>query len=277
VAYSVTLNFVALDPYFYGTDISPMLGTGMVKLSTEAPLYLVDPRRSLYKREPKLKVYPVTVVNLLGKYGDFENDADANGYADGWTQYRPSVASLSPTKTVIGSKSQYLLAQDIDLGRSLTGTASSFSVFTVNQAYFVSLWAYSTKPLHLTWVYSYRNPTQSFNLYGDKTPNQFNRHYGSLTPTNGNSPILFFYKADGEFSDFELWFDGAMVVNLTRMGVLPPPLKEYFNNVPSTWADLATASDITAIDGKKQSGNAWLNELLPYVNGVATLGYAWGM
>ena len=67
-----------------------------------------------------------------------------------------------------------------------------------------------------------------------------------------------------------------MVIDLTAMGTLPPPLKEYFNNVPSTWADLATSSDIEAIDGKKQSGNAWLNDLLPYVNGVGTLGYAWG-
>jgi len=73
------------------------------------------------------------------------------------------------------------------------------------------------------------------------------------------------------------WLDGAMLVNLTLMGVLPPPLKEYFNNVPSTWADLATSADIEAIDGKKQSGNAWLNDLLPYVNGVGTLGYAWGV
>ena len=44
--------------------------------------------------------------------------------------------------------------------------------------------------------------------------------------------------------------DNVIVVNLTHMGVLPPQLKEYFNNVPSTWADLATSSNITAIDGK---------------------------
>jgi len=235
---------------------------------------LITVPSQLPMQRAKLKVYPVTVVNLLGKYGDFENDADANGYADGWKQYRPSVASLSPTKTVIGSKSQYLLAQEIDLGRSLTGTISTFQVFTANQTYFVSIWAYSNKPLDVTRVYSY--PSQKFDLYGDKTPNRFNRHYGSLTPTDGNTAILFYYKADGEFSDFELWFDGAMVVNLTRMGVLPPPLKEYFNNAVSNWADLATNSNITAIDGKVQSGNAWLNELLPYVNGVATLGYSWG-
>jgi len=239
---------------------------------------LITVPSQLPMQRAKLKVYPVTVVNLLGKYGDFENDADANGYADGWTQYRPSVASLSSTKTVIGSKSQYLLAQDIDLGNSLTGTYSAFPVFTVNQAYFVSLWVYSTKPLYKAEGYSYKvDSVQRCTLYGDKTPNQFNRHYGSLIPTNGAGPILFFYKADNEYSDFELWLDGAMLVNLTHMGILPPPLKEYFNNVPSTWADLATASNITAIDGKVQSGNAWLNDLLPYVNGVGTLGYAWGV
>ena len=115
----------------------------------------------------------------------------------------------------------------------------------------------------------------NYSLEGSVVLNQFNKNYTTFTGIPGTLVII--YQTTDSSAKFETWLDGAMLVNLTRMGVLPPPLKEYFNNAVSNWADLATGSDITAIDGKKQSGNAWLNDLLPYVNGVGTLGYAWGV
>ena len=71
----------------------------------------------------------------------------------------------------------------------------------------------------------------------------------------------------------EINIDGAMVVDLTNMGNLPAPLRKFFNN-PSytTWASLATTSNITA-DGRTQTGEAWLSELLPFVDSVATVGW----
>ena len=275
VAYSVTLNFVALDPYFYGTDFSAYgnNASGMVKLSTEAPLYLVDPRRSLYKREPKLKVYPVTVVNLAGKYGDFENDADSNGWADGWSKNQPYMnGELASDKVVTGSKSQHIWVE---------ANAGSFVVFNsqvrgiTGNIYFVSFWAYFANQVFAPCIMIIGSPNRWYGLYGSLDTNKFNKQYGTLTAPNSN-PFMPHYKIADISQRFDMWVDGFLAVNLTRMGVLPPPLKEYFNNVPSTWADLATESNIAAIDGKVQSGNAWLNDLLPYVNGVGTLGYAWG-
>jgi hypothetical protein len=64
-----------------------------------------------------------------------------------------------------------------------------------------------------------------------------------------------------------------MVVDLTNMGDLPIPLRRFFNSSSyTTWASLATTSNITA-DGRTQTGEAWLNELLPFVDSVATVGW----
>ena len=238
---------------------------------------LITVPSQLPMQRAKLKVYPVTVVNLLGKYGDFENDADADGYADGWSrEYWYVNAELSTEKVVIGSKSQHLW---IEAGGDITkrGQIRYDYQFTQNNVYFVSVWMYSNSNLETYNIIMAGTPaSQRVVLQGNKTINQFNKHYTSFTVANTGTAFLFEYCTATPTVRFDFWLDGAMIVDLTRMGVLPPPLKEYFNNVPSTWADLATASNITAIDGKVQSGNAWLNELLPYVNGVATLGYAWG-
>ena len=246
----------------------------MIKLSTEAPLYLVDPRRSLYKREPKLKVYPVAVVNLLGKYGDFEVDSDSDGWADGWIENYPEMqGELATDKVVTGSKSQHMWESTT---RDLVINGPS-GIFKVGNTHFISFWGYySTGINDIVVAYSYW-PWQQTPIAGDRIANRWNKYYNytGITASNTGRIGIQFYRQTNNIQ-IDAWMDGCMVIDLTAMGTLPPPLKEYFNNVPSTWADLATSSNITAIDGKVQSGYAWLNDLLPYVNGVGTLGYAWG-
>ena len=62
-------------------------------------------------------------------------------------------------------------------------------------------------------------------------------------------------------------------MDLTNMGDLPVPLRRFFNNTSyTTWASLATTSNITA-GGRTQTGEAWLSELLPFVDSVATVGW----
>jgi len=125
----------------------------------------------------------------------------------------------------------------------------------------------------------YKGGTFSFFAF-DNTTNLQTKYFSfTLTGSSFKITLRPFGWFDARVLTFTAYtdFDDIIAVNLTEMGQLPPPLKEYFNNVPSTWADLATGSNITAIDGKVQSGNAWLNDLLPYVNGVGTLGYAWGV
>ncbi len=56
------------------------------------------------------------------------------------------------------------------------------------------------------------------------------------------------------------------------MGALPSGLQSYLG--VTNWADLATTNNIVASDGTTMTGEDWLNLLLPYVDSVATLGYA---
>jgi len=277
VAYSVTLNFVALDPYFYGSDFSAIgsNASGLLKLSTEAPLYLVDPRRSLYKREPKLKVYPVTVVNLLGKYGDFEVDSNSDGFADGWgiRSGWHAYSSLANDRVMFGNKSGHFWTL---AGANIMIFDGPGNIFKAGTTYFNSLWVWPVNTLVEAYFATTWSPeTDKRTLYGSYTAGRFNKLFSTTVPNYDGYVSLQFVTQSGTTAD--VYIDGVMSVNLTAMGTLPPPLKEYFNNVPSTWADLPSTSDITAIDGKKQSGDAWLDDLLPYVNGVGTLGYAWGV
>ena len=87
--------------------------------------------------------------------------------------------------------------------------------------------------------------------------------------------IFLILKADNTASypgtNEEINIDGVMVVDLTNMGNLPAPLKKFFNNSSyTTWASLATTSNIT-VGGRTQTGEAWLSELLPFVDSVATV------
>jgi len=110
----------------------------------------------------------------------------------------------------------------------------------------------------------------------------FTKMFGTLEVLSLHStPVLNFFiailKSDGTVSYVgsteEINIDGAMVVDLTNMGDLPVPLRRFFNNTSyTTWASLATTSNITA-GGRTQTGEAWLSELLPFVDSVATVGW----
>ena len=215
-------------------------------------------------------------MNLLGKYGDFETDSDSDGFADGWSKgYSYLNGELSSGKVVIGNKSQHTwVAPNAGTYNQIR---TLYNALQAGNKYFLSLWFYPSITPGYASAIAPGTPNESWGFEGSKTAGQFNKNYTSgISPYNTVLHIAYGLESPSS-QQFDIWIDGAMLVNLTEMGQLPPPLKEYFNNVPSTWADLATESDITAIDGKKQSGNAWLNDLLPYVNGVGTLGYAWGV
>jgi len=110
----------------------------------------------------------------------------------------------------------------------------------------------------------------------------YTKMFGTLEVLSLQStPILNYFiailKTDGTVSyagsTEEINIDGAMVVDLTNMGDLPIPLRRFFNSSSyTTWASLATTSNITA-DGRTQTGEAWLSELLPFVDSVATVGW----
>ncbi len=78
---------------------------------------------------PKLKIEPYTIVNLLGKYGNFEVDSDSNGLADGWVKDANSTASL--ITGVINSKTQKLYFDNTAGGATVTISIESSNFLAV--------------------------------------------------------------------------------------------------------------------------------------------------
>ena len=272
VAYQITMNFVALDPFFYGAAYTAA-GPNLVKIGTEAPLYLVNPRNAWLPRTPKLEIYPVTVVNLLGKYGDFETDSNSDGLADGWDKIDWGGVTTTPSLTtdrIFGSKAQKLNCS--------TTTGIDGGIFCIPMLYANNKYYFSTylKIAVLPTGY-FRLGLDDF-LVMDTQVGEWHRLSVIMSPTSDRTSnlycILHFTSSDGNPVVAEAIVDGTMLVNLTEMGQLPPPLKTYLG--VTNWADLATTSNITAVDGKVRKGREWLDELLPYVNSIGTLGYTWG-
>ena len=236
---------------------------------------LITVPSQLPMQRAKLKVYPVTVVNLLGKYGSFSVDSNGDGLADGWGHWGlgESIKNIMDgiqyvEWTIPSSRTTFL---SCPLGSNVQTNNYVFARRTIKTQ--------TSAPTHggLGALVLYREkPTYLF--YG-AIHADFTNQYTSAKMNDTYESVLLYLTQEfsgAQAGTYKMWIDNVIIVNLSTMGDLPQPLKEYFNNVPSTWADLATSSNITAIDGKVQSGNAWLNDLLPYVNGVGTLGYAWG-
>jgi len=272
------MNFVALDPFFYGAAYTAA-GPNLVKIGTEAPLYLVNPRNAWLPRTPKLEIYPVTVVNLLGKYGDFETDSNSDGLADGWTEHHDANAtptySLVTDNKVFGSKSQKVKCVTTSTDEVYVGVYASASVKAA-KVYYAATYA---KILTGAPANTHFRLTLDATSYADLTTvNAWTRVSCYFTvPADGTlSPTCDLYakSPDGNSVTAEAVTDGCMLINLTEMGQLRPPLQTYLG--VTNWADLATTSNIKAVDGKVRKGIQWLDEFLPYVNSIGTLGYTWG-
>jgi len=267
-AYEITFNFVAQDPYFYADEHNEA-GWGYIKVNADAPTYLMSPRKQFLRREPTIELYPVTVVNLLGKYGNFEIDSNGDGLADGWIWSQDKEWS---TDSLYGSHSQKIILTDSPAGcyRNITQQLNlNDIVFGVGYLK-VGGGANSRAELGfgaLAWEYIGSIPST--------TSTSWTKLYLSAKYVDDNYTGTIYFNNRGDVGDYTI-ADGLAVYNLTEMSKLPPPLKEFFNNQVSNWEDLATTSNIIATDGRTQTGEDWLAELLPYVDSCASLGFAWG-
>lgn len=245
-----------------------------------------------WRKEFSWKLEPYTVVNLLGKYGNFEVDSNGDGLADGWS------IQLSGNPTLVtsfdGSKAQKISFTNngsswiyirriitTDPNRILNRTfffrsyakTSYGGTATGNEAFPRSLYLVGRNNTN-TWI-------QLISLLFDW--NVWNCKYGTCTFTNPsitNLSIVGFYVGYPDNpvdSFFEAIVDKMMLVDLTAMGALPSGLQAFFSSAGITkWEELATTSNITGADGRTQTGEEWLDLLLPYVDSIATLGWKWG-
>jgi hypothetical protein len=271
-AYEITFRFVAQDPFFYGEDHDEV-GFNIVKVNANAPTYLISPRRKFLKREPSISIYPYTIINLLGRYGNFEVDSNGDGLADGWQKganidiYELNTNAIfgnysQKVGSTVGSGSQVIYCQVVGWYYAQDGEKLMFSLYAkvLDGSESIYLGIY-----HANW-----SPYVLKNVAGLST--SWQRVVKTFDITFDASIALI----QRDNYTFTHLYDGVMLVNLSKMGYLPPPLKEYFSNQVSKWEALATTSNITAIDGRTKTGEEWLNDLIPYVDSVKTVGYTWG-
>jgi len=231
------------------------------------------------------KLEPYTVVNLLGKYGNFETDSNGDGLADGWV-----VSDVTLKELVSGINGN---AQHISHTFNGGTTILQFRVYPQQGHTYYAKTAMKTtttdpvKPI-LTGMtgtlLAYREGYTPYLLFGPEGyTNVWTIRSGYYTETQAvDYRDLFLYIA-ADFAGanvgetYELWIDNFLLVDLTAMGSLPSGLQTFFSPAGITkWEELATTNNIVAADGTAKTGKEWLDLLLPYVDSIATLGWKWG-
>lgn len=194
----------------------------------------------------------VTLVNLLGSYGNFETDSNGDGLADGWQRWGKSDVSLS-TDSVFGDKSQQFKL-DVD---KYTSFDTKYKVFKNTHKYFFKI-NFKNAGGSSNFLIRYTNNTIIKN-FGIGEYTSFTSFYTSFTSIFADMGLrLNFdtYNSSGTSITNEI--DGACLYDLTEMGALPRALQDKYG--VTNWTDL-TADQ--------------LNAELDYVDSVKTFGYSW--
>jgi len=231
------------------------------------------------KADGKITIYPYTIINLLGKYGDFETDSNGDGVADGWSL--PYSSAYNSGSIVSGLKGN---------SQRVTTTLDGSGGFHYAQINFFSLNLQSGDVIFFTScmkrdlvsdlvrIVLAGTTSHEFTLTGDPTStNNWSMFYKTITLTEAKNALGIYNRYDNsQTATVNTDYDMFALYNLTAMGALPYGLQQYFALAGvQLWEDLATNSNIEALDGRVQTGEDWLAELLPYVNGIASLGFAW--
>jgi len=225
----------------------------------------------------KIELYPITIVNLLGKYGNFEVDSNGDGLADGWSVSSGVTSQALSTSSVFGSYSQQISTDGAAL-RYLDYIYRNFGSVQSGDILFASVFLKVTATSANVLPYLTINTGSNICSKSGTQQNVFEHLYLSIVAGDLTSSIIAAGMKDTTSAALQAgdtaYIDGFMLINLTSMGQLPLPLKEFFQNQVTNWEDLATTSNITAVDGRTQTGEDWLAELLPYCDSVATAGYS---
>ena len=156
-----------------------------------------------------------TVTNLLGSYGDFEVDTNADGIADGWSKTAGITPSLSTSNVVCGAKSQRIQAA------SASGAGQYISIpysFITGNKYYIRV--------------SYKNVNALTGEIGIYTTIDISgRVSRQSAPSAGQSGIfsavrtalaadvdIKFYVYDAAAA-VDVYIDAFMVINLTALGL----------------------------------------------------------
>jgi len=190
-------------------------------------------------RIESLKVYGTTLVNLLGKYGNFENDSNSDGLADGWINDAGLTAVVNAITTTAG---QFLFgskAQKITL--SADGEGGNYIEVSVAAAQKLFVSGYiragdtsTTGKLIVDWR-DIADAQISTDTVGTRAVANYGRVSALLTAP-ANTVKARIYIAVAGVSGKLAYFDGIQVHNLTAQGTLDSIRAAKYSE--TNWSDL---------------------------------------
>lgn len=203
-----------------------------------------------------LNIVPVTWVNELGVYGNFERDSNSDGLADGWSPTGINNQVLS-TDRLYGNFSQFFNSNGTCFFPRLDNN-TFFNSFDSGDVIFLSANGKTSNNFRIT--------GNSGRFFSNSVVSDGEWVNISLLHTVGNLTYKFIQigvaLADGGAVPITgyAYIDGLQIFNLTKMGTMPTELQTYFGK--TNFADL-TASEV--------------EEIAPdYVDSVQTVGYKFG-
>ncbi|AKI96585.1 hypothetical protein [Kosmotoga pacifica] len=213
-----------------------------------------------------LKLYGTTIVNLLGKYGNFEVDSDSDGLADGWVKESNSTASL--ISGVVGSYAQKLYFDNTG-GTGTIGiyiqTSTAYPI-TAGEELFVKIYlreesenTETNDPLiEIRW-YDSSQAYLSSSFINPITSTSWSIYYGKLTAPTSTAYFKIKISLNVQIGNIgSIAIDGLIPVNLTKMGAL--------DSARASAYALTNWSDLLADDLSKE---------IPYIDSAACIGWDW--
>lgn len=186
---------------------------------------------------PKIELSGVSFINLLGKYGNFETDSNADGLADGWTNDTGLTAvanAMETTNKIFGSK-----AQKVTL--SADGEGGNYTEVTVAAAQALFVAGYiragdtsTTGKLIVDWRDN-TNTQISTDTVGTRAVASYARVSAALTAPE-NTVKARIYATVAGVSGKLAYFDGIQVHNLTAQGALDSIRAAKYSE--TNWSDL---------------------------------------
>lgn len=211
-----------------------------------------------------LDVVGVTWVNELGVIGSFETDTSGNGIADGIAGLDGVSSFELSTKSLFGSFSQH-------------ASGSSTGTNRVNKIYYNDYTEVSGQTFYISSLFKFGSLHDATlnRLHAQKRKGGYaGEANDTLTPSGDWQKASVCISCDetitalwgwldckyasGGANSIDVYEDGRMVINLTKMGLLPTALASYFGK--TNFEDL-TANEV--------------DEIVPnYVHSVQTVGYS---
>jgi len=218
-----------------------------------------------YKKTPAVKIYPVTLTNLTGVYGNFERDSNGDGLADGWVI---TGASGTIVSGIIGDNAQQFS------GDNTGGSSTLFSAIfrriypkESGPTYFGSFYYKYTDVDANTWGVKfvlYQYTSEGTYISGISTPEAERttawNYYSAVFSVDSSTDYCIFRVEQPIATGYQdtVIVDAVALYDLKAMGTLPPPLQELYS--VTYWYELSEEQ---------------LASLLPFCPGVCSLGFAW--